>query len=60
MSMGNYLGVEVVLDDTMATKRPSVGMDHPTVVPEQRPPMGMDHVTVVPANYEPPAEDADA
>ena len=54
------MGVEVVLDDTMATKRPSVGMDHPTVVPEQRPPMGMDHVTVVPANYEPPAEDADA
>ena len=58
MRMGNYLRVGTVPSAAMATKRPSAGMDHPTVVPEPRREMGMDHVTVVPANYEPPAEDA--
>jgi len=33
MSMGNYLTVERLGSDAMATKRPTVGVDHPTVVP---------------------------
>ncbi|WP_257217577.1 hypothetical protein [Halapricum salinum] len=42
----------------MATRRPSAGMDHPTVVPEQREAMGVDHLTVVPENFESSDDDA--
>lgn len=34
MSMGNYLCRWLLAVDTMATKQPAVGVDHPTVVPE--------------------------
>ena len=34
MSMGNYLCGWSLYEDTMATTQPAVGVDHPTVVPE--------------------------
>ena len=34
MSMSNYLCPATVLGSTMAMTQPSVGVDHPTVVPE--------------------------
>ncbi len=44
MSMGNYMRVRGVHQDTMSTKEPTLGMDHPTVRP---------------ANFEPETESAD-
>ncbi|MEF8882171.1 MAG: hypothetical protein V5A34_06585 [Halapricum sp.] len=41
----------------MATKRPSAGVAHPTVVPDEQPSTGIDHPTVVPANYGSPSEE---
>jgi len=52
MRMGNYMGARALNSSAMATRRPSAGMDHPTVVPEQREEMGINHLTVVPENFE--------
>jgi len=57
MRMGNYMRVRALDSSAMATRRPSAGMDHPTVVPEQREEMGIDHLTVVPENFESSADD---
>jgi len=56
--MGNYMSVRALVSTAMATRRPSAGMDHPTVVPEQREAMGVDHLTVVPENFESSDDDA--
>jgi len=37
----------------MATRPPTVGVDHPTVRPEDSPSVALDHPTVVPSNYDP-------
>jgi len=36
----------------MATNHATVGVDHPTVVPDEQPEVGVAHLTVVPENYE--------
>ncbi len=58
MRMSNYMSVRALVSTAMATRRPSAGMDHPTVVPEQREAMGVDHLTVVPENFESSDDDA--
>jgi len=44
MSMGNYMSARALAEGVMATKEPTVGMDHPTVRP---------------ANFDPDTEGAD-
>ena len=34
MRMGNFRGVDALCSPTMKTDRPPIGIDHPTVVPE--------------------------
>ena len=52
MIMSNFLRVWNVEDGTMATNHATVGVDHPTVVPDEEPGVGVAHLTVVPENYE--------